>query len=272
MSFPSNPTDGQTTIQNYILYTYSTSTNSWRRNFNNTVDQFFISGLYQSTASTNGALIVLGGVGIGYNLNVGESVTIGDNLTVGGTVTLSPSAGDVFIEPSLGGTVVIYPSVVGSMDNVEIGADDPRNAYFRIVEVQDTGNSISTNSGALTVAGGVGIGQDLYVGGNIYSNGSLLSFNWYYTSTNYSASSGDRLFVNTSATTVTVVLPLLPSVGDTIEFIDYAGTFGTNNLIFSRNGKKIMGFNENLIIDLDYAANTLVYSGSDQGWKIGVIF
>jgi hypothetical protein len=32
-----------------------------------------------------------------------------------------------------------------------------------------------------------------------------------------------------------------------------------------------MGLDEDLIVNVNYAANSLVYSGIDQGWKIGVI-
>lgn len=40
-----------------------------------------------------------------------------------------------------------------------------------IVTITDTTNSTSTQSGALIVAGGVAVEQDLYVGGNFYANG-----------------------------------------------------------------------------------------------------
>lgn len=273
MSFPLNPVNNQTTIQNDIIYVYSTSTNSWRRSKNNVLDRLFLSGLYQSTSTTEGALIVLGGVGIGLNLNVGENVNIGETLTVGGTVTLSPAGGDVFIQPSLNGTVVIYPSVMGNIDNMLIGGSQPRPAYFTTLQVQDTGNAVSTNSGALQVAGGVGIAKDLYIGGKIYANGAELGLsNWVYTNTNFTATANQRFLIDTSSTTVTIALPLLPTIGDRIDFIDYAGTFGVNNMTFARNGEKIMGENEDLIVDVDFASNYLIYTGVDHGWKIGVLF
>jgi hypothetical protein len=273
MSFPLNPTNNQLTVQNDILYVYSTSTNSWRRSKNNVLDRLFLSGLYQSTSTTDGALIVLGGVGIGLNLNVGENVNIGDTLTVGGTVTLSPAGGDVFIQPSLNGTVIISPSQMGYIDNMLIGGSTPRPGYFTTLQVTDSGNASSTNSGALQIAGGVGVAKDLYVGGKIYANGADIGNTpWIYTNTNFTATGNTRLLIDTSATTLTVVLPLLPSVGDRIDFIDYSGTFGSSNMTFSRNGQKIMGEDENLIVDVDFASNYLIYTGSEHGWKIGVLF
>ena len=269
MSFPINPVAGQKTTQNGIIYTYSTSTNSWRRDFNNVLDRLVIAGNYGSTDTNSGALIVSGGAGIGENLNVGG------NLTVAGQVDLSPNGSSVNILPGVGGTVLIYPDQYGYIDNMIIGASLPRIGYFTNVIVEDTSNAISTSSGALQVAGGVGIGKDLWVGGEIYRNGVPIgsaTFNWITTSTNYSASTGDHLFVDTTLGSVTITLPASPNIGDNITFNDYAGSCDINPLIIDRNGNLIMGLAEDLIIDVRHASNSLIYSGSSQGWKIGAIF
>lgn len=215
MSFPINPIAGQKTTQNGIIYAYSTSTNSWRRDFNNVLDQLTIAGTYSSTSTTTGALTVAGGVGIDENLNV---------------------AGQLNIKSTL--------------------------------------NALSINTGALTVAGGIGINKDLWVGGTIYQNGLPISetlFGWFIISTNYNANPNNRIFVDTSAGTVTITLPADPKIGDNIAFVDYAGTCGTNVCTINRNGKLIMGLAENLVIDISNAANTLIYSGSSYGWKIGAV-
>jgi len=280
MSFPLNPIDGQETTQNGIIYNYSTSTNSWRRNFNKVIKSLFLSGTDNSTDPTTGTLIVVGGVGIGLDLQVGGSEHIYGNLIIEGTLNtlgtanLSPIGGDVIIEPTLGGTVTIFPNSVGHIDNVIIGSNSNVTGNFFDVNVKDTFNSINPQTGALTVAGGVGIAKDLWIGGTLHAANisTYGTSTWYYTNTNYVAKVNDRLLIDTSATTVTVVLPLLPSLGDTVDFIDYSGNFGTNNLIFDGNGQKIMGLSENLFVDIDFAANKMVYIDSSQGWKIGVIF
>lgn len=269
MSFPTNPIAGQKTTRNGIVYAYSTATNSWRRDFNNVLDQLTIAGIYSSTDTNTGALIVYAGVGIGENLNVGGQ------LNVGGAVNLSPNGANVNILPSVGGTVLIYPGQYGYMDNMIIGGTQPRIGYFTDIAVSGASNSVSTNSGALTVAGGAGIGRDLWVGGIIYQNGLPIAgsttYNWITTNTNYTAVNNDHIFVDTSLGAVTVLLPATPAVGDNVTFIDYAGTCGTNALTFNRNGKLIMGLAEDLIVDVSAAANSLIYSGSAHGWKIGAI-
>jgi hypothetical protein len=269
MSFPTNPIAGQKTTRNGIVYAYSTATNSWRRDFNNVLDQLTIAGIYSSTDTNTGALIVYGGVGIGENLNVAGQ------LNVGGEVNLSPNGADVNILPSVGGTVLIYPGQYGYIDNMIIGGTQPRIGYFTDIIIEGTSNSVSTNTGALTVEGGAGIGRDLWVGGIIYQNGLPIAgsttYNWITTNTNYTAVSNDHIFVDTSSGTVTVTLPASPSVGDNVSFVDYAGTCGTNPLVFDRNGNLIMGLAEDLVVDVFNAANMLIYSGSTQGWKIGAV-
>lgn len=269
MSFPISPLDGQKTTQNGIIYAYSTSTNSWRRDFNNVLDRLTIGGNYSSTDTNTGALIVYAGVGIGENLNVKGQ------LNVGGAVNLSPNGADVNILPRVGGTVNIYPSTYGHMDNIIIGGTLPRIGYFSDLIVEDSSNTYSTMTGALTVAGGVGVGRDLYVGGTIYQNGLPIggssTFTWINTNSTYTAVNGNHIFVDTSAAPFTVILPITPTVGDNIYFVDYAGTCGTNSLTLSRNGNLIMGLAEDLIIDVNGAANQLIYSGASYGWKLGAV-
>jgi len=93
-----------------------------------------------SNSTLTGALVVSGGVGIAKNLNVG-----GD-LNVAGTI----NAKQLTIEFS----TITYSSTV---------LDD-------ITTITTTTNATDSISGALVVAGGVGIGKDLHVGGTIYGS------------------------------------------------------------------------------------------------------
>jgi hypothetical protein len=59
------------------------------------------------------------------------------------------------------------------------------------------------------------------------------------------------------------------SIGDEIAFIDYAGTFDTNNLTVAANGsEKIVASTDDLTVSTERAANTLVYTDSTQGWLL----
>lgn len=77
---------------------------------------------------------------------------------------------------------------------------------------------------------------------------------------------GERIFANASAGGFTITLPATPVEGDTIQIIDVAGIFATNNVVVGRNGEKIQNIAEDLTLNLNNAAITMIYSGSTFGW------
>jgi hypothetical protein len=87
-------------------------------------------------------------------------------------------------------------------------------------------------------------------------------------STGLNIAANDRYFVNTSGGAATITLPASPLTGDSISIIDLASTFDTNNCTLARNGLKIMGLTENLILSTEDEAITLVYTGATYGWKL----
>jgi hypothetical protein len=125
-------------------------------------------------------------------------------------------------------------------------------------------------------------GAELFTGGIRY-NSSLVTWEgyngtqwtglgggnpWQSTSSSITIAANDRYFVNTSSAAVTITLPASPQAGDQVSLIDLAGTFDTNNCTVARNGNKIMGLTENLVLSIEDAGITLVYSGATYGWKL----
>ena len=78
----------------------------------------------------------------------------------------------------------------------------------------------------------------------------------------------DILHVNTTASALTVTLPLAPSVGDVVTVTDAKGTFSVNNCILARNGQNIRGAASNYDLDIDYKMYTAVYIDAAYGWEI----
>jgi hypothetical protein len=87
-------------------------------------------------------------------------------------------------------------------------------------------------------------------------------------STNTGLLAGRRYFV-TSASALTLTLPVNPSVNDQIDILDASGNASTYNITVNRNGNKINGVTGNLIIDSSGTWVSLVYSGSTYGWRVG---
>jgi hypothetical protein len=83
---------------------------------------------------------------------------------------------------------------------------------------------------------------------------------------NFNVTSNFAYPVNTTSGAITATLPSSPAVGDAVSFIDYAGTFGTNNLIIATNTKKINASSINAVCSVNREGLTLVYVDSTQGW------
>ena len=75
-------------------------------------------------------------------------------------------------------------------------------------------------------------------------------------------------FVNTSGGVITATLPASPTLGDFISFVDYNGTFDTNNFTVARNGNPIQGSATDLTVATERAGFTLVYVDATQGWLL----
>ena len=113
-----------------------------------------------STNTTSGALQILnGGAGIGGNLNVGGGVSV-IGITTVTNATQSNS--------TITGALQILNGGAGIGGNVNIGGG---LKVIGVTTITNTANAISTTTGALQIIGGVGIGGDLWVGGNIYLDG-----------------------------------------------------------------------------------------------------
>jgi hypothetical protein len=84
----------------------------------------------------------------------------------------------------------------------------------------------------------------------------------------FTAAAGEGYFCNTTSAAFTATLPGSASIGDEISFIDYAGTFDTNNLTIGRNSHNIQGSAADLTVSTERAGFTLVYVDSTQGWLL----
>ena len=121
------------------------------------------------------------------------------------------------------------------------------------------------------VAGGAGYLLKSTTGGVLTweeADAGGTSWQAVHTAATLSAVSGNGYFINTTSNACTATLPGSPAIGEEISFVDYAGTWDTNNLTVARNGKNIQGSAADLTVATERAGFTLVFTDSTQGWLL----
>jgi hypothetical protein len=81
------------------------------------------------------------------------------------------------------------------------------------------------------------------------------------------AVAGKGYYIDTTSGTHTINLPASASFGDTIEFVDYAGTASTNTITIGRNGHKINNATADQTISKNFSGIKLVYVNTTVGWR-----
>ena len=167
--------------------------------------------------------------------NVSEDSTpqLGGSLDVNGNSIVSVSDGNISITPDGTGKVILdglsYPTADGTADQV-MKTDGSGNITFGEVSGGEQWQTVKT--------------------------------------ADFTAVAGEGYFINTTSAVVTMTLPASPSLGDFVTFVDYAGTFDTNNLTIGRNSQPIQGSATDLTVSIERASNTLVYVDGTQGWLL----
>jgi fibronectin-binding autotransporter adhesin len=130
-----------------------------------------------SADTGSGALVVAGGAGFGGNVNVGGNIFVAGviNATVVGSIDTATNvtggtAGAILVQTDFGRTSFINPGAAGTILTSNGTGQQP--AYQNTLTLAGNTNASSTNSGALQVVGGVGIGRDAWIGGNLYVSGN----------------------------------------------------------------------------------------------------
>lgn len=153
-----------------------------------TIKDLTVTGLIAFTSATNTATFA-------GDVIVQKDLKVNRQLNAYGNVSLSPDGGIVDISPGVGGTVRIFPSDTGRMDNTNIGDLFPANGRFVALTATtftvesfsvdsatfNTGTFqtirvLSTASDSVTVAGGAVVTGTIY-GGAIYDSGTRVISN-----------------------------------------------------------------------------------------------
>jgi len=130
-------------------------------------------------------------------------------------------------------------------------------------------DAIDKQSGSTLTLGGSGTAVTLACGATQTGFGRTGTVDWNTTpkTTNFTATSGDGFFVDTSSGSVTVTTPGSPQAGDIFSLADYTRTWQTNECILTPNsGVKIGGITADATLQTEGQSVTFVYVDATEGW------
>ena len=216
---------------------------------------------------------------------IGSGTAAGD-ITSSGTqdLILDTNSGtnstNITITDGAGGDVTINPN--GAAEFVLAGNSGNPGKLVLGADTDDTGSfSASFRAGVLTestdyvlplayatTTGFVLTSTDAGVLSWAEAAGGGTDWQAVETGATMTATAGEGYPVNTTAQACTATLPA-GSAGDEVSFIDYAGTFDTNNLTVAANGsEKIYASTDDLTVAVEGSGFTLVFTDTTQGWLL----
>ena len=143
------------------------------------------------------------------------------------------------------------------MSEIKVNKISPRTACGTVT-LGDSGDTFTIPAGATITNNGTQTG---------FGRTGTVDWQTSIKTGDFTATSGEGYFVNTTSGTITVTLPASPSAGDIVAVKDYAQTFDTNACTIGRNSQPIEGQSINLILDTEGKAVTLVYGDATKGWQ-----
>lgn len=253
--------------------------------------------LTYSVGSAGSIFVVYGGVlqlpNVAYSIGGGGSTIVFSEAPVTGTTLYLVYAGKQLTVPRTAGQEVATQSFTGdgttatfTLTTPPVGSAGAMIFVDGILQKLTSNFSIVGNSLIFTAAPDSGAEIDVYtlvqerVSVDVPSNGVVTRAKlgtdltrtvagiYSITSTSATVAAGNYYMIDTTAAALTMTLPTVAILGDTIRFIDLSGTFATNNLTIARNGHKIQRSTTDLTVNTTGAAFDLVYSNPTNGWII----
>ena len=145
--------------------------------------------------------------------------------------------------------------------------DRDRKAFLSAIKL-DTGTDINEFSTDGTLVGNSDSAVPTEKAVKAYIDAAGGGISYEIISGNTTAEEGKGYLINASNNDVTLTLPLSPSEGDTVAAVDLYNMATTNIITIGRNGENIEGESQDLVIDIDGAGFTMVFSDSTRGWTI----
>ena len=214
-----------------------------------------------------------------YVINPGkpyETLTIADDsVTTAKILNNAVTAGKLASTLNLSSNTITLPSTFVTTTDTQTLTNKTISGSSNTIS--NVANSSLTNA-LIKFADESSTVTSIPLGGTLKFNGATLSgdtleitggTSWQAVKTSgFTAVAGEGYFCNTTSSAFTATLPVAATIGDEVSFIDYAGTFDTNNLTIGRNGHNIQGSATDLTVATERAGFSLVYVDATQGWLL----
>lgn len=159
----------------------------WNELFVNTIDAMsnvdvdgvlHVTNTTQSNSTSEGAVIVDGGVGIAKNLN------IGGNETLSGRLIQTNTTESVNITTG----AIVTSGGIGVGRNISIGGNETLAGLYRSTNLTDSSN---VSTGAVVIDGGLGVNKTAHIGGALFVHNLEYSNNLSLRHVSYDPASGN---------------------------------------------------------------------------------
>ena len=271
----------------YVLSTDGNGNLSWteKENAGQTIIDSFVGNGVQTTFTLSVTPASIDVTTVNYD---GVILLKSDYILVGDQVTLSDAPANnskieiTTVTPGTGGG-----TIGGGVSSINITVDEftgdgstdsftltttPLNENFTFVTIGGTlqpKTVYSLSSNVITFSSAPPNGALIEVNSFINSGGGTgnSGLTWNILSSNTTAAAFNGYFIDVSSGPVSLTLPSTPVLGDTIRINDLAGAATTNNITILRNGNKIQGVDDDLVIDYNNSTVELIFSNTTYGWK-----
>jgi len=169
LNFPTSPTIGQ--LHTVGINSWKWTGSAWLRYdnpnkvFGNiTATNIFVSSSTVAVSTTTGALVITGGVGIGGDLYIGGTFYAGgDAVLTTSSFAYSVNEGDDIQITLSSATGALIFSDIATLQSVTNRGNTTTNP----IKIFNPTQSTSTNTGALTITGGIGSGGNAFIEGRV---------------------------------------------------------------------------------------------------------
>ena len=169
LNFPTSPTIGQ--LHTVGINSWKWTGSAWLRydNLNKvfgniTATNVFVSSSTVAVSTNTGALVITGGVGIGGDLYIGGTFYAGgDAVLTTSSFAYSVNEGDDIQITLSSATGALIFSDIATLQSVTNRGNTTTNP----IKIFNSTQSTSTNTGALTITGGIGSGGNAFIEGRV---------------------------------------------------------------------------------------------------------